>query len=87
MNEIWPSLVPILLTDIVNPVLFAFMVYAVSTDRPIANSSALLLGHTVAYFVVGIVLATGLEQPSTNRLFHRIGDRRWLALDWIQKPT
>jgi threonine/homoserine/homoserine lactone efflux protein len=62
MNEIWPSLVPILLTDIVNPVLFAFMVYAVGTDRPIANSSALLLGHTTAYFTVGILLAAGLEQ-------------------------
>jgi cytochrome c biogenesis protein CcdA len=67
MNEIWPSLVPILLTDIVNPVLFAFMVYAVSTDRPIANSSALLLGHTAAYFTVGIFLAAGLEQ-AINRL-------------------
>jgi threonine/homoserine/homoserine lactone efflux protein len=67
MNEIWPSLVPILLTDIVNPVLFAFMVYAVSTDRPITNSSALLLGHTAAYFIVGIFLAAGLEQ-AINRL-------------------
>lgn len=62
MNDIWPSLVPILLTDIVNPVLFAFMVYAAGTDRPIANSSALLLGHTVAYFSAGILLAAGLEQ-------------------------
>jgi cytochrome c biogenesis protein CcdA len=62
MSDIWPSLVPILLADVVNPVLFAFMVYAAGTDRPIANSSALLLGHTVAYFTVGILLATVLEQ-------------------------
>jgi threonine/homoserine/homoserine lactone efflux protein len=62
MNEIWPGLVPLLLTDIVNPALFAFMVYAAGTDRPIMNSSALLLGHTAAYFTVGILLAAGLEQ-------------------------
>jgi threonine/homoserine/homoserine lactone efflux protein len=62
MNEIWPSLIPILLTDIVNPVLFAFMVYAAGTDRPIANSSAMLLGHTMAYFTVGILLSAGMEQ-------------------------
>jgi hypothetical protein len=54
MNEIWPSLVPILLTDIVNPVLFAFMVYAVSTDRPIANSSSLvLIVDALYYFTTG----------------------------------
>lgn len=67
MNEIWPGLVPLLLTDIVNPVLFAFMVYAAGSDRPIANSSALLLGHTVAYFTVGILLAAALE-PIIERL-------------------
>ena len=67
MNDIWLSLVPLLLTDVVNPVLFAFLVYAASTDRPVANSSAMLLGHTVAYFTVGILLAAGLE-PVIERL-------------------
>jgi threonine/homoserine/homoserine lactone efflux protein len=62
MDFIWPSLVPILIADVLNPVLFAFMVYAAGTDRPIANSSAMLIGHTVAYFTVGILLAVGLEQ-------------------------
>jgi hypothetical protein len=61
MSDIWPSLVPILLADVVNPVLFAFMVYAAGTDRPIANSSALLLGHTVAYF-------TERSQPMLERV-------------------
>jgi cytochrome c biogenesis protein CcdA len=88
MNEIWPSLVPILLTDIVNPVLFAFMVYAVSTDRPIANSSALLLGHTVAYFIVGIVLAAGLEQvidrlKNPQRIDYFIESAIAVGLLWI----
>ena len=64
MIEIWTSLIPILIADILNPVLFAFMVYAAGTDRPIVNSSAMLLGHTVAYLVAGIVLSFGLEAVS-----------------------
>ena len=64
MAEIWIVVVPILIADIVNPVLFAFMVYAAGTARPIVNSSAVLLGHTFAYFSAGIVLALGLERIS-----------------------
>ena len=64
MTEIWTSLIPILIADLLNPVLFAFMVYAAGTDRPVVNSSAMLLGHTVAYLAVGIVLSFGLEAVS-----------------------
>jgi cytochrome c biogenesis protein CcdA len=60
--ELWAVLLPILLTDAVNPVLFAFLVYAAGSDRPIGNSSAMLLGHTAAYFVAGVVLALSLEK-------------------------
>ena len=66
MNEIWMTLAPILLADVVNPVLFAFMVYAVSTQRPIINSTAILLGHTLAYFCAGLVIALGLERIATR---------------------
>lgn len=38
------------------------MVYAVSTQRPIINSSAILLGHTLAYFSSGLLLALGLQK-------------------------
>ena len=61
MTEIWAVLVPILLADIVNPVLFAFLVYAAGTGRPVLNSSLVLLGHTVAYFSAGLVLALGYD--------------------------
>lgn len=61
MTELIGTLIPILLTDVVNPVLFAFMVYAVGTDRPLSNSSALLIGHTTAYFTAGVILAIWLE--------------------------
>jgi cytochrome c biogenesis protein CcdA len=62
MTDLWIILLPFLLTDILNPVLFAFLVFAAGTDRPIANSVLLLLGHTAAYFLAGILLALGLEQ-------------------------
>ena len=67
MNETWLTLAPILFVDVLNPVLFAVMVYAVSTQRPIINSTAILLGHTLAYFSAGIIIALGLERI-INRL-------------------
>jgi cytochrome c biogenesis protein CcdA len=59
--EIWTVLLPVLLTDIMNPVLFAFLVYAAGTDRPVVLTSSMLLGHTLAYFSAGIVLALFME--------------------------
>ena len=64
MFEVWKTLIPILLADLINPVLFASMVYAAGTERPVVNSTAMLLGHTVAYLAVGIVLSFGLEAAS-----------------------
>lgn len=61
MLDLWAVLIPILLADIVNPVLFAFMVYAVGTDRPLGNSIAALLGHTAAYLGFGIALAFAFD--------------------------
>ena len=58
------KLFPILLVDIANPVLFALMVFAAGTKRPVLNSSSLLIGHTLAYFAAGIAIAFGLEQIS-----------------------
>lgn len=57
MQDLLTALTPILLADVVNPVLFAFMVYAVGTDRPMLNANAVLLGHTAAYLTFGIALA------------------------------
>ena len=54
-------LFPILLADILNLALFAFLVYAAGSDRPVLNTSALLAGHTIAYFGMGIVLAYSLD--------------------------
>ena len=67
MIELFAILLPILLFDVLNPVLFALMVFAVGTRKPMANSLSLLAGHTVTYFVAGIVISFGVEQIS-NRL-------------------
>ncbi len=61
MIELLLSFIPFLLVDVLNPVLFALLVVAVGTDRPIANSTAFLAGHTLAYFGSGIAIALGLE--------------------------
>ena len=66
MPNPWPVLLPILLTDVVNPVLFSSLVYAAGSSRGIVNSTALLLGHTVAYLGVGIALLSGLEAISAR---------------------
>ena len=60
--EIWSVLFPILLTDVVNPVLFAFMVYAAGSPRPVLLSTSMLMGHTVAYFSAGVMLALFMEK-------------------------
>lgn len=65
--DLLPTLLPILLVDVLNPVLFAVMILAVGTDRPVANSASVLAGHTAAYFGAGIVIALGLE-PIIERL-------------------
>lgn len=62
MIETFGILIPFLIADVLNPVLFAFMVYAAGTQRPVVTSSAMLLGHTAAYFGAGIVIVLGLEK-------------------------
>jgi cytochrome c biogenesis protein CcdA len=54
-------LAPILLADVLNPVLLALLIYALGAERPFALSVAALLGHTVAYFTAGIGVALGME--------------------------
>ena len=62
MIELLQKLIPLLIVDVLNPVLFALMVVTVSTTRPIANSTALLAGHTASYLVSGAIIAIGLNK-------------------------
>ena len=69
MTELLPTLTPLLLVDVINPVLFALMLVALGTDRPLINSTSLLAGHTLAYLIAGVMLAQALEQI-TERLMN-----------------
>ena len=73
MTDLFAVLIPILLVDVLNPVLFAMLVFAAGSGRPVGNSSAILAGHTLAYFIAGVAIAHGMEQIS-DRLAnpHRI---------------
>jgi cytochrome c biogenesis protein CcdA len=62
MIELLPKLIPLLIVDVLNPVLFALMIVAIGTNKPLANSTSILAGHTAAYFFSGIVIALGLDQ-------------------------
>lgn len=64
MIDLFAVLLPILLVDALNPVLFAMMVYAAGSGRPVANSAALLAGHTLAYFIAGVAIAHGMDRIS-----------------------
>ncbi|MEH6569171.1 MAG: GAP family protein [Halioglobus sp.] len=64
MLETVQILAPILLVDILNPVLLALLIFAASTDKPVANSAAMLLGHTITYFIAGYGLSFAVEKLS-----------------------
>jgi len=61
MIELWTVLIPILLTDVMNPVLLAATVYALGTANPFRNASCLILGHTIVYLLAGVVLAMAFQ--------------------------
>jgi cytochrome c biogenesis protein CcdA len=62
MTELLAVIAPLLLIDALNPVLFAVLIFAAGSTRPVANSSAMLLGHTLAYFIVGLLASQGIEK-------------------------
>ena len=61
MIDLFLNLIPLLVVDVLNPMLFALMLVAIGTSKPFANSIAFLAGHTASYFVSGIIIALGLE--------------------------
>ena len=92
MPDLLPSLVPILLVDILNPVLFAMLVFAAGSSRSVTNSSAMLVGHTLAYFVAGIVVSAGIDQvadrlANPQRVDFILSGIIGIALLWMVVPT
>ena len=68
MTALIAKLLPILLVDVVNPVLFGTLVYCAGSRHPLANGLSLLAGHTAAYVAGGIVVALGVEQIADRLL-------------------
>ena len=92
MFDLLAVLLPILLVDVLNPVLFATLVFAAGSPRPVSNSLAILAGHTLAYFVAGVAIAHGLEQVSyrlanPQRIDFIIGGLLGLGLLLMVLPT
>lgn len=61
MLDLLPVFIPILLADVINPVLLAAVIYALGSKKPIYYAGMILLGWLVVYFGSGILLALGLE--------------------------
>jgi threonine/homoserine/homoserine lactone efflux protein len=92
MSELLAILAPILVVDVLNPVLFAILVFAAGSSRPVANSSAMLLGHTLAYFVAGVIVALGLDQvaerlANPQQLDFAVGGVIGVLLLWLTFKT
>ena len=64
MGSLILILIPILVADVVNPVLLAAVIFALGSKKPILNANAVLFGWLVLYFISGIILALGLEKIS-----------------------
>ncbi|MFY0661432.1 MAG: hypothetical protein JXR15_13145 [Shimia sp.] len=62
MNEFLIVSTSILLVDVTNVVLFAAIIVALSGPNPLARSCALILGHTLAYFVTGLLVIYGVAE-------------------------
>jgi len=58
----WGILATILLSDVLNPVLFGALIFALGSRRPYANAVALIVGHTATYMAAGVLLAIGFER-------------------------
>lgn len=92
MLDLLPTLLPILVVDIVNPVLFAMLVLAAGTSGPVVNSSALLAGHTLAYFVAGVFVSAGITQiadrlANPQSIDFVLSGLVGLGLLWMVLPT
>ncbi len=61
MDHLLIVLLPILLADLLNPVLLGGTIYSLSTRRPTLNASVVLLSFFVTYFLAGVIIAVALE--------------------------
>lgn len=61
MYDLLPIVLPILITDVINPVLLAAIIFSLGSSKPFLNSAFILLGWFLLYFAAGIAIALGLD--------------------------
>jgi cytochrome c biogenesis protein CcdA len=54
-------LIPILVSDVINPVLLAAVIFALGSRKPYLNAVSILMGWLVVYFISGVLLVIGLD--------------------------
>jgi threonine/homoserine/homoserine lactone efflux protein len=64
MLAVWAILAPILVSDVLNPVLFGAVIFSLGSRRAFTNALSLVAGHTVTYMLSGVILAVGFEKLS-----------------------
>jgi len=61
MIELIIVLIPLLITDVVNPVLLTGVIYSLGSRKPYLNASSVLFGWFLIYFLAGIGIAIGFD--------------------------
>jgi len=61
MTTLIGYLIPIVIADVINPVLLAAVVYALASRRPYATSLSVLAGWFVVYLTAGVILAEAID--------------------------
>jgi len=66
MTTLIGYLIPIVIADVINPVLLAAVVYALASRRPYATSISVLAGWFSVYLLAGVILAEGIDWISAR---------------------
>ncbi|MEX1012227.1 MAG: GAP family protein [Waddliaceae bacterium] len=61
MSTLIAILLPIVLIDMINPILFAGVIYGLGSKHPFVNGTAILVSFFITYLLSGILIAMGLD--------------------------
>ena len=61
IDQLMLFILPLLLTDMINPILFVGVVYGLGSQKHLLNGTLVLFSFFVCYFLTGLILAEGVE--------------------------
>jgi hypothetical protein len=67
MFDLFPIILPLLITDIINPVLLAVVIYSLGSNKLFLNSIFILPGWFLLYFIAGIEESASYGSAGKNR--------------------